>query len=306
MKNRTIVCFLLVLTVLTGLAFGAGQILARNFDTNVVFYKNKYVFKIEGQPVKMPVKVIVEETDIPLIPLRFLASSLRYNVEWDANTSTARFSSKWGSFSIKVQNKDDIYITSTYQNNPHDIILNRNRLYADPATICDLMDIVSIEYPENNTVAFSVSRERIKLPAPNFTLKDTKGQNFNLYDQFSDGETEYIILNFYATRCPFCLKALPMIVDLSEEYKDKGVKVVGVNTDTAGQEKDRDEKLEKYNVQYTVVQDINNITYDKYAVSGVPNFFVVDKNLDIVYHSIVADEEQIVLLKEWLNQYLQN
>ncbi len=62
----------------------------------------------------------------------------------------------------------------------------------------------------------------------------------------------------------------------------------------------------KYNVQYTVVQDINNITYDKYAVSGVPNFFVVDKNLDIVYHSIVADEEQIVLLKEWLNQYLQN
>jgi thiol-disulfide isomerase/thioredoxin len=249
----------------------------------------------------MPVKVIFDEAlQSYMIPLRFLADSLRYNVEWDSQESIAFFSSKQNNFSIKINGQDSLGILSSSQKTEH-FILQHDRIYADEETVANLFEIELKDSCEPNTVVFTALRERIYIPAPNFTLLDTEGQTFDLYQEFKKPENEFIVLNFYATRCPFCLKALPMLVDFSDDYIDKNVSVVGVNTDTAGQEQDRDEKLEKYDVRYTVVQDINNLVYDRYHVAGVPNFYVVNQDHEIVFHSLVADEDQIKLLRQWLD-----
>ncbi|MCK5847770.1 MAG: redoxin domain-containing protein [Caldisericia bacterium] len=277
---------------------------AKDFKCDIVFYKNKYIFKIGGQPYQMPVSVYKDsKSNKYMIPLRYITSSLRYDVNWKQSISTASFDSEWGSFSIYIENKDKIELIDDNEVKTT-LKLYKNRLFADSETIIRIIGISLIDYPDPNAIAFSTPRARILMNAPNFVLKDTKDVDFDLYKELEKQDTEYIILNFYATRCPFCLKALPMLVDLSNEYVEKKVRVIGVNTDTNGQTKVRDEKIEKYNVSYRVVQDIDNETYDKYSVAGVPNFYVVDKNHDIVYHSIVSDKVQIDLLKEWLDQHL--
>ncbi|MDD4614762.1 MAG: redoxin domain-containing protein [Caldisericia bacterium] len=276
----------------------------KNFLCDLTFYKNKYVFKIQGHPIEMPVKVYVDEdADLYMIPLRFLANSLRYDVQWDSARSIASFSSQWNQFSIKINNEDSFHILSSSYPLPH-ITLQHDRIYADASTIENLFDISIHDLQDPNSVTFSTLRERIYIEAPNFVLKDAHGYTFDLYKELEKPKNEFIILNFYATRCPFCLKALPMLVKLSDDYKEQNISVVGVNTDTAGQENDRDEKLEKYGVQYTVVQDINNNVYDRYRVAGVPNFYVISPSHEIVYHSLVADEEQIQLLRDWLDLHL--
>ncbi|GEM_PF-1401614 len=299
MKNKWIV---VVLSFLVFSSFYSTFATTKTaFPCDLTFYKNKYVFKIEGHPVEMPVKVFFDDAlQSYMIPLRFLADSLRYTVQWDSNESIAYFSSEQNNFSIKINGQDSLGILSTSQNAVH-FILQQDRIYADETTVAYLFEIDLKDSLEPYTVVFTTKRDRIYIPAPNFTLMDTKGQQFDLYQELEKPENEFIVLNFYATRCPFCLKALPMLVELSNDYTDKNVSVVGVNTDTAGQEKDRDEKLEKYHVQYTVVQDINNLVYDRYHVAGVPNFYVVNQAHEIVFHSLVADENQIKLLRQWLD-----
>ncbi len=299
MKNKWIAFFASLLLFCSFVRTFAST--SPSFPSDITFYKNKYVFKIEGHPVEMPVKVFFDEVlQSYMIPLRFLADSLRYTVEWDSQESIAYFTSKQNHFSIKINGQDSLGILSSTQKNGH-FTLKHDRIYADEQTVARLFEIDLKGASEPNTVVFTTMRDRIYIPAPNFTLLDTKGQTFDLYQELEKPENKYIILNFYATRCPFCLKALPMLVELSDDYVDKNVSVVGLNTDTAGQEKERDKKLKKYNVRYTVVQDINNIVYDRYRVAGVPNFYVVNQDHEIVFHNLFADEEQISLLRQWLD-----
>jgi peroxiredoxin len=300
MKNKWFAFFLsLLLCCSSLLAFSPTS---HSFSCDLTFYKNKYIFKIEGHPVEMPVKVFFDEVfQSYMIPLRFLANSLRYNVEWNSLESIAFFSSTSSNFSIKINGQESLVVLSPSSKNTGHFILQHDRIYADQQTVAQLFEINMKDTYEPNTTVFTTLRDRIYIPAPNFTLLDTQGQTFDLYQELNKPENEYIVLNFYATRCPFCLKALPLFVELSDDYSDKNVSVVGVNTDTAGQEEDRDKKLEKYNVRYTVVQDINNHVYDRYHVAGVPNFYVINQDHEIVFHSLVADEDQIRLLRQWLD-----
>jgi thiol-disulfide isomerase/thioredoxin len=275
-----------------------------SFTCDLTFFKNKYVFKILGHPVELPVKVYVDDmVDSFMIPLRYIATSLRYDVEWDSKASVASFSSSWNQFSIKICDENSLQVLSSSFPISH-FTLKHDRIYADATTVATLFDVSIIDSYDPNAISFLTLRERILIEAPNFVLDDTEGNSFDLYKELEKPENEFFVLNFYATRCPFCLKALPLLVDLEEDYTHKNVSVIGINTDTAGQEDDRDEKLEKYGVQYPVVQDINNKIYDRYHVAGVPNFYVVNQDHEIVYHSLVADEEQIQLLRQWLDLHL--
>ena len=46
------------------------------------------------------------------------------------------------------------------------------------------------------------------------------------------------MINFWATYCAPCIEEFPMIVDLSNEYKDKGLKVYFVSADWSDREKE--------------------------------------------------------------------
>ena len=60
--------------------------------------------------------------------------------------------------------------------------------------------------------------------APDFTAKLNNGETFTL----SDKKGQVILLNFWATWCSNCVKEMPAIEKLYEEYGDQIV-IVGVN-----------------------------------------------------------------------------
>jgi thiol-disulfide isomerase/thioredoxin len=45
----------------------------------------------------------------------------------------------------------------------------------------------------------------------------------------ADYKGKVVILDFWATYCPPCLEEIPHLVDLQNKYKDKGLRVVGLN-----------------------------------------------------------------------------
>ena len=60
-----------------------------------------------------------------------------------------------------------------------------------------------------------------------FTVKDMNGASVRL----ADHEGKVILLNFWATWCPPCKAELPGFIELHDQYKDKGLVILGVSGD---------------------------------------------------------------------------
>jgi thiol-disulfide isomerase/thioredoxin len=66
--------------------------------------------------------------------------------------------------------------------------------------------------------------------APDWHLKDPDGNDFSS-DQFKG---KVVVLDFWATWCPPCVKEMPGLAALQKKYGSDGLVVVGVSVDEAG------------------------------------------------------------------------
>lgn len=120
--------------------------------------------------------------------------------------------------------------------------------------------------------------------APDFTLPDIDGNYVTLSQVLGDGP---VYINFWATWCGPCKKEIPHLVDLYNEYKDRGFKVLGVSTDnsrTVGKVKSF---VQDRGMNFTILLDSNQEVFSrKYKGRGIPYGFLLDNNGNIIWSVI--------------------
>lgn len=114
--------------------------------------------------------------------------------------------------------------------------------------------------------------------APDWTLTDSHGKEVSLKSL----RGKIVVLDFWATWCGPCRKAMPGMQKLHERFKGKPVAVYGVNC------KERNPRANPmaYIKQqgYTYGQLLNgNAVARAYGVSGIPAFRVIDKDGKFLY-----------------------
>lgn len=112
--------------------------------------------------------------------------------------------------------------------------------------------------------------------APNFTLIDSKGAMHTLDDYLG----EVIILDFWATWCPPCRMEIPHFQEISEEYKNDGVTVIGVSVDRGGIEV-VEPFIQKENVTYPILMAEERVIRDYGGINSIPTTFVIDRKGNI-------------------------
>lgn len=60
--------------------------------------------------------------------------------------------------------------------------------------------------------------------APNITLQTLKGPQL----QLSDWQGKPVILTFWATTCPGCIKEMPHLAEMYEQFHSQGLEVLGI------------------------------------------------------------------------------
>lgn len=113
-------------------------------------------------------------------------------------------------------------------------------------------------------------------PAPAFSLKDLNGATVSL----ADYKRKVVLLDFWATFCGPCVKEMPKLQKLNDQYAAKGFAVVGIATDEEGAKKVAP-AVARIKVKYPILL-ANPAAWEQYEVHELPALFLIDRQGQIV------------------------
>jgi len=115
--------------------------------------------------------------------------------------------------------------------------------------------------------------------SPDFTLSALDGSKVTL----SSLKGRPVVLDFWATWCGPCRKAIPELIKLYGQFNPKGVTFLGIALNDS---RDSLVKFQKDNsVPYPILLGTNDVA-KAYQVTGIPMTVLLDKEGQIVYHGV--------------------
>jgi thiol-disulfide isomerase/thioredoxin len=120
--------------------------------------------------------------------------------------------------------------------------------------------------------------------APNFITQDVHGDKLSLVSLRGN----YVILDFWATWCGPCMKAMPGLIELSNKYPAVKVLSVSLDRDTTSHLN----AIKKLPASWTYIYKDSHII-DGYGVVAIPAIFLVDPNGKVVGTDIASIEKTL-------------
>ena len=115
-----------------------------------------------------------------------------------------------------------------------------------------------------------------------------------------------IIIDFWYTHCPPCVRAIPALIDLYNENKDAGLKIFGLNSvdNQPHSLENLDKFLSKRDVNYDIVMTKSGVDL-KYKIKQYPTIYIIDKKGKIAFVEIGYNKEKFKKLEEKVKELLQ-
>lgn len=138
----------------------------------------------------------------------------------------------------------------------------------------------------------------LPLPSPPLALADDTGRIHTL-EQYRG---QVLIVNFWASWCTPCVRELPGLNRLRENFGNQPFEILGVNV--AERPRRLTRFLKQHPVDFPVLYDRNSAAFDAWNVTVLPTSFVVDRDGNIHYRATGALEwdsmEMIGIIDELL------
>jgi len=121
-------------------------------------------------------------------------------------------------------------------------------------------------------------------PAPAFTAVDVKGAKHSV----PDSKSRVTLLKFWASWCPYCRSDIPLMKEVFERYRDRGLQVLAVSVMERNPEQLK-ALLQQEQLPYPVIPTVGDgVSAEQAAIAslyqyqGVPAYFVIDADGIIV------------------------
>ncbi len=136
-------------------------------------------------------------------------------------------------------------------------------------------------------IAYAAIPEKVD----NFSLNDYNGKKFSLAD-FKDSKA--IVLMFVSTQCPVSNAYNERMSFLHNDYKNKNVAVLGINSNKAESIEDIKEHAAENGLGFPILKDVNNVIADKLEANYTPEIYIVHPTtLAVLYHGRIDDSQRI-------------
>lgn len=136
--------------------------------------------------------------------------------------------------------------------------------------------------------------------APEFTLARRDSSLVSL----ADYRGKVVVLDFWASWCRPCRASFPWVREFYEEYREKGVEIIGVSIDEnkASWEKALDEERLPWPQVIDEIEKVRSRVGGLYHVLAVPMFVVVDKEGKIVVRAHMEKKELSAVVEKVLGK----
>ena len=126
------------------------------------------------------------------------------------------------------------------------------------------------------------------MPAPDFALKSSTGENLRL----SEYRGDVVMINFWATWCGPCRQEMPLLDELYTRYERVGFSLLGVNIDDDSQR--AMDMISELGVSFPVLFDNRKEVSKLYQVDAMPVTVLVDREGKVrhVHHGYKPGYEQ--------------
>lgn len=173
--------------------------------------------------------------------------------------------------------------------------------YANPERVDSFMNCAPTNFRGTKRARYYENFARLRAQtAPgnkyiDFTGEDANGRMQTLSSMIVPGKLT--ILDFWASWCPYCIKELPELQSLYNDYKEKGVEIIGI----AVRDKPEDTKamVDKKELPWKIMYNAQRTPYDIYGFSGIPHHILLDGN-----GVIISRGENVSQIKERLYNLL--
>lgn len=123
---------------------------------------------------------------------------------------------------------------------------------------------------------------------PEFKLKDLDGKEHSL----SDFKGKIVVLEFCSHNCPYSRGTDPQLIALADRYADKGVVVIGIDSNSPNDVDSIRKYAEEKGKKYPILKDVDNVYADKVGASRTPEVFVIDREGNVAYHGAFDDRKK--------------
>lgn len=135
--------------------------------------------------------------------------------------------------------------------------------------------------------------------AEDFTLKDENGKSHTL----SDYRGKVVVINFWATWCPPCLKEMPSMERAHKKWIREGIEILAINV---GEDEDSIFAFTgEHDISFTVLLDEDSSVLKLFPSIGLPTTYVIDPQGYVIYRAVGSREwddpkitEKLRLLKK--------
>ncbi len=121
-------------------------------------------------------------------------------------------------------------------------------------------------------------------PAPAIKLKDVNGGELSL----TDLKGKHVVIDFWGTWCPWCVKGIPEMKKYYDKYSDK-LEILSVDCGDA--EDDWKDAVKEHEMNWKNVHDPQGKTSELYEIQGFPTKIVLDPNGNILKVFVGEGEE---------------
>jgi len=120
--------------------------------------------------------------------------------------------------------------------------------------------------------------------APGFTLPATDGNSYSL----SDFQEEYLVVFFTCNHCPYVINSDEVTRTTAEKYLPKGVKFIGINSNSAGTYQEDDfphmvKRMEDHRFPWLYLYDESQEVALAYGALRTPHFYLLDQDRKLIY-----------------------
>ena len=123
--------------------------------------------------------------------------------------------------------------------------------------------------------------------APDILLPNTKGDSIALSSSFKN--TKYVLIDFWASWCGPCRRAMPGLKKLYSKYHDKGLEIYSISLDENPNA--WKQAMFEDGTKWLHVIDQQGNTANTWGVSFIPNTYLLDENRNII--TINAEPSEI-------------